>query len=123
MPPSRTVSTTVSLHSPRWGHGDPYTFVFDATGVTVEGTKGAHYNGATEKWSGHRGAHALLNCITDDSIHAPSVVEFLVSNMWRMWKNHELADEEVTQALIELGTWIDAVTHARPRSELFERLW
>lgn len=103
MPSPRIVSASISLHSPRWGHGDTYTFVFDAKGVTVEGTKGAHYDGATEKWSGHRGEHALLNCMRDDSIHAPNVAEFLISRMWRMWKDRELSDDEVKQAVAQWG--------------------
>ncbi len=119
----RTLTATTSLHSPRWGHGDAYSFVFDAKGISVEGTKGAHYDGASETWSGHRGKHALLNCMSDDSIYAPKVVESLVARIWKQWKSKELTDDQARQAISDLGNWINACTAAKPGGDLWDRIW
>jgi hypothetical protein len=116
-----SITVTMRLFTPRWGHEDGYRFVFTSDGISMDGPKSAHYNPETE-WTGHGGENALLRIMSEDDIFAPERVQDLITSIWRGWRDGDLKEDEVDAALRELATWVDGITRTVPRGDLWDRI-
>lgn len=119
----KTLSLHLDLHSPRWGHSDPYSIEFDGIGFAVsQGAKRAVYVGERDGWSGHggRSRNPLLRIMEDDRVYAPNVAVYSLVSLWLEWNDGNRTDEEVHQMVKDLEVWINATMANRPNSELWE---
>lgn len=129
MPDSHAVC--VDIHSPRWGHSDTYTIVFQQESIEITGGGGGlrkasctrDENGNRE-WSGQPGpGNPLMGIMRNDMIYPPDIFIFALEHAWDAWRDGELKNEQLTAEIVELFAWVNAVTESRPQTEYWRTVF
>lgn len=117
-----TVEASGHFYSPRWGHEDEYVFSF--TMETLEIRHGARECKFTwqenhdPKWSG-----SIISILTNDSIYPPHNIERLIEHLWLAWRNGELRASDVQEQLTALVDYVNAGTHAKPKTDFWRGIF
>ena len=112
---------TTRIYSPRWGHEDTYSFIFENDKLTIDFAPRRAYCTWQEnhdpKWTGEPFEHMLRN----DSICPPDNVSGLVEYIWKAWRNNELNDAAANAELQELVTWLNTITKEKPKTKFWKQ--
>lgn len=111
------------IYSPRWGHEDVYELVLTRESLVVtHGARIAKCNwrdNLDPEWSGE----SLDGTLRNDSIYAPSIFPRLIENAWEAWRNGELDASAVDTELNALADWLNEITHAKPDTDFWKKIF
>lgn len=126
----RSVSISVSVYSPRWGHDDRYSITLTEKKLhsSCLGTKVANCarnEDGEYKWSGHNAklGNPFVNMLEDDAIFPPSIFVSAIESAWEAWIAYEIKDEELKQELVLLFNWITVCAKNNPRSTFWNKIF
>jgi hypothetical protein len=63
----------------------------------------------------------LEDMFSNDSIHAPAVVPNLLEHLWTSWRNGVIDDQQAQTELDAVTQWLNATTHAKPRTDFWNK--
>jgi len=109
------------IHSPRRGHDDTYSFVFEHNELTIS----THSRQAVCTWRENRdpawSGEPLEQMLANENICPPEDFSGHMSHLWQAWRRGELQDSEAEAELQALVTWLNAITRAKPRTDFWRR--
>jgi hypothetical protein len=109
----------LQIFSPRWGHDDTYTVEFERDHMEISmmarGARADWRDNADPEWSGE----TVESMLENDSIYPPAVLQDMLEKVWTAWRGGELTEAEANAELQEVATWLNTVTHAKPRTDFW----
>ena len=109
------------IYSPRWGHNDTYSFIFEQERLTIDfGARVANCACRENQdpiWTGE----PFEDMLTNDSIYPPAILRDLIEHLWKSWRNGELRAVDVNTELQEVISWLNTVTAAKPKTDFWKK--
>jgi hypothetical protein len=116
-----SITVELSIFTPRWGHEDTYIVELERDFMEIRmharTTRAVWRENQDPVWNGE----SIQDIMNNDSIYPPEITQDLFEHAWKEWRGGEISDQEVNIELQELANWINAVTHAKPNTEFWNR--
>jgi len=112
-----------NLYSPRWGHEDQYTFVFNMERLTI--THGARSCNAVWRsdadpvWSGED----LVQMMQNDGIYPPHGMVDFIEALWKAWRDGRLNNDQPQDELTALAEYINVSTRSLPQTDFWRGIF
>lgn len=114
-----SITVELQIFSPRWGHEDTYEVELERDHMEI--TRGANraradwQDNAEPAWSGW----TVEGIMGNDSIHPPAVTQRMFEKVWTSWRGGEIDDAQADAELQAVATWLNVITHAKPRTDFW----
>ena len=115
------ITIDLDIYSPRWGHDDTYTVVFNRECMIISMnsrvTKCEWREGLNPEWNKDNTLEDIMN---NDSIYPPTVLPSLFEYVWEAWRDGKLNEEQATNELQALAEWLNIITKAKPQTDFWK---
>jgi hypothetical protein len=116
-----TITLTVKLYSPRWGHTDTYTFELTKNVMTIgmnsSNAKCMWVEDLDPVWEGV----PLCDILQNDSIYPPAIFQDLLEYLWKSWRDGDIDEAEANTELQEIITWLNKITQEKPKTDFWSK--
>ena len=112
---------SADIYSPRWGHNDTYSFIFEKDSLTINFSPRV----ATCTWRENNdpawAGEPFHDMLTNDSIYPPAILRDLIEHLWKSWRNGDIREDAINAELQEVIVWLNKVTVAKPKTDFWDK--
>lgn len=121
---SKSLSFTVMIYSPRWGHEDPYKFTFTIDKISIDGPKKVEckqIKNSDPEWSGYGTSNSLVEALENDAIYPPSVFVNAIEWAWSDWRDEIIDSTQLEKEMRGLCDWLDNTARNKPSTKFWQQ--
>lgn len=114
------MTINLELYSPRWGHTDKYTLIYNESTLTFalnnKNTICTLEYGKDPIWS--ELPESINSILINEDISMPEVLPELFEFSWKKWKDGT-SKEKIQEEMKILEKWLNTITNSKPTTDFW----